>query len=65
MGESPEDEMGGRVLRLTSEVVSARPVVVKPLVLLAAKVMGPGPLRLKMVKLAHKLDDREVSRVAG
>jgi hypothetical protein len=65
MGESPEDEMGGRVLRLTSEVVSARPVVAKPLVLLAAKVMGPGPLRLKMVKLAHKLDDREVSRVAG
>jgi hypothetical protein len=65
MGESPGDEMGGRVLRLTSEVVSARPVVAKPLVLLAAKVMGPGPLRLKMVKLAHKLDDREVSRVAG
>jgi hypothetical protein len=57
--------MGGRVLRLTSQVVSARPVVVKPLVLLAAKVMGPGPLRLKMVKLAHKIDDREVSRVAG
>jgi len=57
--------MGGRVLRLTSEVVSARSVVVKPLVLLAAKVMGPGPLRLKMVKLAHELDDGEVSRVAG
>jgi hypothetical protein len=56
---------GGRVLRLTSEVVSARRVVVKLLVLLAAKVMGPGPLRLKMVKLAHELDDREVSRVAG
>jgi hypothetical protein len=53
------------VLRLTSEVVSARRVVVKLLVLLAAKVMGPGPLRLKMVKLAHELDDREVSRVAG
>jgi hypothetical protein len=57
--------MGGRVLRLTSEVISARPVVVKPLVLLAAKIMGPGPLRLKMVKLAHELDDRAVSRVAG
>jgi hypothetical protein len=57
--------MGGRVLRLTSEVDGARPVVVKPLVLLAAKVMGPGPLRLKMVKLAHELDDGEVSRVAG
>jgi len=57
--------MGGRVLRLTSAVVSGRPVVVKPLVLLAAKVMGPGPLRLKMVKLAHELDDGELSRVAG
>jgi len=57
--------MGGRVLRLTSAVVSARPVVVRPLVLLAAKVMGPGPLRLKMVKLAHELDDGELSRVAG
>jgi len=53
------------VLRLTSAVVSGRPVVVKPLVLLAAKVMGPGPLRLKMVKLAHELDDGELSRVAG
>jgi len=57
--------MGGWVLRLISEVVSATPVVVKPLVLLAAKVMGPGPLRLKMVKLAHELDDREVSRLVG
>jgi hypothetical protein len=45
----------GKVLRLTTDAVSARPVVVKPLVLLAAKVMGPGPLRLKMVKLAHEL----------
>jgi hypothetical protein len=57
--------MGGRVLRLIRQVASARPVVVKPLVLLAAKVMGPGPLRLRMVKLAHELDDGEVSRVAG
>jgi len=57
--------MRGRVLRLIGEVVSVRPVVVKPLVLLAAKVIGPGPLRLKMVRLAHELDDREVSRVAG
>jgi len=46
--------MGGWVLRLISEAVSARPGVVKPLVLLAAKVMGPGPLRLKMVKFAHE-----------
>jgi hypothetical protein len=55
--------MGGRVLGLTSEVVRA--VVVRPLVLLAARVMGPGPLRLKMVKLAHHLDDRQASRIAA
>jgi hypothetical protein len=34
--------MGGRVLRLTNDVVNARPVVVKPLVVFAAKVLGPG-----------------------
>jgi hypothetical protein len=57
--------MGARVLRLTSEVVNARPVVVRPFVLLAARVMGPGPLRLKMVRLAHELDERQVSRFAA
>ena len=60
--------MGGRVLRLTSEVANAvdpRPVIVKPLVLLAARVVGPGALRLKMVKLAHELDDRQGCRVAA
>lgn len=29
------------------------------MVLLAAKVLGPGSLRLKMVKLFHELDGRE------
>jgi hypothetical protein len=57
--------MGARVLRLTSGVVNARPVVFKPFVLLAARVIGPGPLRLKMVKLGHQLDDRQVSRLAA
>jgi hypothetical protein len=56
--------MGARVLKLAS-VVNARPVVVKPFILLAARVMGPGPLRLKMVKLAHELDDRQVDRLAA
>jgi hypothetical protein len=28
---------------------------VRPFVLLAAKCLGPGPLRLQMVKLAHEL----------
>ncbi|HSP10291.1 MAG TPA: hypothetical protein VLU92_11935 [Candidatus Dormibacteraeota bacterium] len=32
-------------------------VIVKPLVVFAAKVLGPGPLRLKLVKLAHDLND--------
>jgi len=57
--------VGAKVLRLTSEVVNARPVVVRPFVLLAARVMGPGPLRLRMVKLAHELDDRKVRRLAA
>ena len=55
------------MLRLTSDLVNAvtaKPVV-KPLVLLAARVMGPGALRLKMVKLAHGLDDRHVGRVTA
>jgi hypothetical protein len=34
---------------------------VKPLVVLAAKCLGPGRLRLEMVKLAHDLEDRDDS----
>jgi len=30
-------------------------VLVKPLVVLAARVLGPGPTRLRLVKLAHHL----------
>jgi hypothetical protein len=56
--------MGARVMGLTSEFVNARQVVVRPFVLLAARFIGPGPLRLKMVKLAHELDERQVSRLA-
>ena len=32
-------------------------VFVKPLVVLAAKCLGPGRLRLEMIKLAHDLGD--------
>ncbi len=46
-------EMGARVVKLTGD---AGPVVIKPFVVLAARFLGPGPLRLKMVKLAHELD---------
>jgi hypothetical protein len=56
--------VGARVLKLTSEMVNARPVV-KPLVVLAARLMGPGPLRLRMVKLAHELDDPQERREAA
>ena len=34
---------------------TGRRVFVKPIVVLAAKCLGPGRLRLKMVKLAHDL----------
>lgn len=30
--------------------------LVKPFVVMAARVLGPGPTRLKLVKLAHNLD---------
>ena len=38
---------------------TGRKVFVKPLVVLAAKCLGPGRLRLEMVKLAHDLEDRD------
>jgi hypothetical protein len=31
-------------------------VSLKPLVRLAVRVLGPGPLRLRMVKFSHELD---------
>jgi hypothetical protein len=33
--------------------------IFKPLVIMAAKFLGPGRLRLEMVKLAHDLNDAE------
>jgi len=50
--------MGARVQRRTNDVV-------KPLVVLAARFLGPGALRLKLVKLAHELDDRETKSAAA
>src|SRR6266702_518172 len=35
---------------------SASLFLVKPFVVLAARVLGPGPTRLRLVKLAHTLD---------
>jgi len=50
--------MGARVQRRTNDVV-------KPLVVLAAKFLGPGPFRLKLVKLAHELEDRDTPSAAA
>jgi hypothetical protein len=36
---------------------TGRRVIVRPFVVLAAKCLGPGPLRLQMVKLAHEMGD--------
>jgi hypothetical protein len=38
-------------------------LLVKPLVVLAARFLGPGPLRLRMVKLAHNLDGHDLALV--
>jgi len=37
---------------------SASHIIVRPMVVMAARVLGPGPTRLKLVKLAHNLGDR-------
>jgi hypothetical protein len=33
-------------------------ILVKPLVVMAARVLGPGPTRLRLIKLAHHLEPR-------
>jgi len=35
--------------------------LVRPVVVMAARALGPGPTRLKLVKLAHNLGGRELS----
>jgi hypothetical protein len=57
-----------RALLITNDMVSVRPFVV-----LAIRVMGPGRRRLEMVKLAHDMNDARIDetpvqgrlRVAG
>jgi hypothetical protein len=46
--------VGGRALRKMNGTASL--ILVKPLVVMAARVLGPGPTRLRLVKLAHNLD---------
>jgi hypothetical protein len=38
---------------------SASNYFVRPFVVMAARVLGPGPTRLRLVKLAHNLSTRE------
>ena len=40
---------------------SASSVLFKPFVVLAARVLGPGPTRLRLVKLAHNLNHNGVA----
>jgi len=35
-------------------------VLVRPFVVLAARVLGPGPTRLQLVKLAHNLSPNQI-----
>jgi len=42
-----------RALRIVNG--SASQIIVKPMVVMAARLLGPGPTRLKLVKLAHNL----------
>lgn len=44
---------------------SAGLFLVKPLVVIAARALGPGPTRLKLVKLAHNLSTHTHRKVGG
>lgn len=50
------DMVGGRAFRKVNG--AANLVLIKPLVVMAARVLGPGPARLRLVKLAHQLEPR-------
>lgn len=42
---------------------TASVILFKPFVVMAARVLGPGPTRLRLIKLAHSLDGREIAVV--
>jgi hypothetical protein len=48
--------VGRRALRKVNGTASL--FLVKPLVVMAARALGPGPARLRLVKLAHNLEPR-------
>jgi hypothetical protein len=45
--------VGARALRIVNGPASQ--IIVRSMVVMAARVLGPGPTRLKLVKLAHNL----------
>jgi hypothetical protein len=45
--------VGARALRIVNGPASQ--TIVRSMVVMAARVLGPGPTRLKLVKLAHNL----------
>jgi hypothetical protein len=47
--------VGRRALRVVNGPVSQ--IIARSMVVMAARVLGPGPTRLKLVKLAHNLGD--------
>ena len=53
--------VGRRAMRRVNGTATV--VLVRPLVVMAAKVLGPGPTRLRLVKLAHNLDHQPVVAV--
>jgi hypothetical protein len=42
---------------------SASHVLVRPMIVMAARVLGPGPTRLRLVKLAHNLSSESVAEL--
>lgn len=47
--------VGRRAFRIMND--SASHIIARPIVVMAARFLGPGPTRLKLVKLAHNLGD--------
>ena len=56
--EAPPRSLIAMISRRANRLVNrpASHALVRPFVVLAARVLGPGPTRLRLVKLAHTLD---------
>ena len=60
--EAPRRSLIAMVARRAHGLVngSASHALVRPFVVFAARALGPGPTRLRLVKLAHELDHNAV-----